>query len=361
VSRLASKRVLLLAPIGQHASGIAQAIVAHGGEVDLFEERPSLGFWGKVLVRYFPRLSRFFSQPYFNKILAATCGKMYDYVLIIRAEAVTRKVLLDLKRTHPNAKLILYQWDSMTLTRGPVDKLDLFDVLVSFDKKDCARHSMAFLPLFYLEEYRTVSGSRAPIEYDLSFIGTIHSNRYRFITQIRRLADARNLTTYFYLYLTSYAGFYKLKYFDRNLPGASRSEFRFAPLPKVLALDVVTRSRIVVDAEHPAQTGLTIRTFETLGAKKKLITTNTDVVTYDFYRPSNILVVDRNDVIIPDSFITQDYLDLDKETYEKYSVGGWVQNLFSLAEKDDCDGPLTKRELTKPGTRTSANLLQCGE
>jgi hypothetical protein len=144
VSRLASKRVLLLGPVGQHASAIAQAIKVHGGEVDLFEERPSVGFWGKVLVRYFPRLSWFFSQRYFNKILAASCRKRYDYVLIIRAEAVTRNFLLQLKRSHPNAKLILYQWDSMTLTRGPVDKLDLFDLLVSFDKKECARYSMAF-------------------------------------------------------------------------------------------------------------------------------------------------------------------------------------------------------------------------
>jgi hypothetical protein len=331
-----SKRILLLAPTGQHTCGIAQAIAEQGGQVDVIEERPSLGFWGKVLVRYFPRLSRLFSQPYFDKILASSYGKAYHYVLIIRGEAVTRKFLAGLKSSHPNAKIILYQWDSMALTRGPVDKLDLFDVLISFDKNDCAKHSMAFLPLFYLQDYRKLSGSKLPSEYDFFFVGTIHSDRYKLLAQIRRLANAKNLKTYFYMYLTSYVAFYKLKYVDGNLPGAKRSEFNFGPLPKSLTLEVVAKSRIAVDAEHPAQTGLTMRTLEMLGAKKKLITTNTDVVTYDFYRPNNILVVDRNDPKIPDSFLRQDYVEIEEETYEKYSVANWVKDLFSLAGKADC-------------------------
>ncbi len=38
---------------------------------------------------------------------------------MVRAEAVTSKFIRDLRACHRNAVIILYQWDSMTLTRGP--------------------------------------------------------------------------------------------------------------------------------------------------------------------------------------------------------------------------------------------------
>ena len=48
------------------------------------------------------------------------------------------------------------------------------------------------------------------------------------------------------------------------------------------------RSNIVLDISHPGQSGLTMRTFETIGAGKKLITTNADIKNYPFYNPENI-------------------------------------------------------------------------
>ena len=330
MTQLASKRVLLVAPMGQYANAIAQSIVSLGGMVDSFEERPALSFLAKFAIRYFPRLAYFYSRSYFDRILASTKQNHYDYLLIIRAEAVTRKFLLDLKWYHPNIKLILYQWDSMSLTRGPLDKLDLFDVLVSFDKRDCEKYAMHFLPLFYTNDYRTIDRMASGMCYDFAFIGTMHSDRYKFICQIQRLAEDRHLTTYFYMYLTSTVAYYKMKYFDMNLPGANRSEFQFKHLNKELVLNVIAQSRVIVDVEHPAQVGLTIRTIEMLGAKKKMITTNTDIINYDFFTPNNILVVDRKDVQVPNSFLESDYVDIDPTIYEKYSTDSWVKNLFNL-------------------------------
>ena len=39
----------------------------------------------------------------------------------------------------------------------------------------------------------------------------------------------------------------------------------------------------VLDSAQDGQLGLTIRVLEAIGAKKKIITTNEDVINYDFY------------------------------------------------------------------------------
>ena len=57
-------------------------------------------------------------------------------------------------------------------------------------------------------------------------------------------------------------------------------------------LDFLRQCKIVLDLQHPKQQGLSFIVFEALTYGKKLITLNQDIVTYDFYRPENIHVVE---------------------------------------------------------------------
>ena len=67
-----------------------------------------------------------------------------------------------------------------------------------------------------------------------------------------------------------------------------------------------------------------------LGARKKLITTNKNVVDHDFYHPKNIHVVDRSKINIEPSFLDQEYLEIDEKIYSKYSLHNWIQTLFKF-------------------------------
>lgn len=67
---------------------------------------------------------------------------------------------------------------------------------------------------------------------------------------------------------------------------------------------------------------------EALGAKKKLITTNEDVVSYDFYRPENIYIYIYNGKIDLDNiFFKENYKELSKEIYDKYSLRNWLKEI----------------------------------
>ena len=83
-------------------------------------------------------------------------------------------------------------------------------------------------------------------------------------------------------------------------------------------------SRCVVDVESTGQHGLTMRSIEILGLRKQFVTTNKDIIHYDFYNANNILVIDRKDPKVDMSFFEKPYMELPEELYDKYSLKNWV-------------------------------------
>ena len=77
------------------------------------------------------------------------------------------------------------------------------------------------------------------------------------------------------------------------------------------------------------QSGLTSRTLESLGSKRKLITTNGNIVDYDFYNKQNIYILDRDSPMLNTEFFSTDLYQLDYAVYSKYSLESWLINLFS--------------------------------
>ena len=67
-----------------------------------------------------------------------------------------------------------------------------------------------------------------------------------------------------------------------------------------------------------------MRTIEILGLKRKFITTNKDIVNYDFYNPNNIMVIDREQPQIDFNFFDLPYEELDDNLYNKYSLKNWI-------------------------------------
>jgi hypothetical protein len=75
-----------------------------------------------------------------------------------------------------------------------------------------------------------------------------------------------------------------------------------------------------------------MRTFETIGAGKKMITTNSEVKKYPFYNPNNIVVINRNNIELQKDFFLKKYENVSDEVYEKSSIEGWLKCLFVESE-----------------------------
>lgn len=67
-----------------------------------------------------------------------------------------------------------------------------------------------------------------------------------------------------------------------------------------------------------------------VGLKRKLMTTNTNIKQYDFYRPEDQIVIDRHSVKIDVDKLKQKYVDIPDDVYQKYSLRSWVREIFEL-------------------------------
>lgn len=326
------KKILLIAPkFFGYEKEIAAELMKLGAQVDFLPDRP----FNSPLAKAATRLSRKLLLPYMDVFFKASLkqlgGKVYDAIFVIQGEGLSKRTLKHFKLLFPDSYLVLYMWDSMQNKRSLLGNLPLYDARFTFDKIDSLTLNMKFRPLFFTSGF--ARGSGVTYEYDLSFVGTAHSDRYKIISKIEA-SSPLNVRFYKYLFLQARWLFYIKKLFLRDFRRAKISDFNFYPLSAGEVQQIFSQSMAIVDIEHPRQTGLTMRTFETLGAGKKLITTNSAVSEYDFYSPQNIFIIDRKCVAeIPAKFFSTPYQPVSAETLEKYSLSHWLIEIFSASSR----------------------------
>ena len=293
-----------------------------GIQATLYNSRAVKSAVGKAMFKVFPEIVIKMSENYFDKILKENRNEKLDYILVI--ERLPIKFLKTIKKEHPNAKLILYMDDSIKNLKGIERRFKYFDKILSFDREDSKKYKkIQFRPLFYSVE---AASQKKNYKYDLCFIGTSHSDRYFITKQIRKQCTEGKF--YCYLYLQSEFMFWLYKITKRTFRHALKQEFSFKKMDYKKNIEIEDTSKVILDIQHPAQTGLTMRTIEMIGLKKKIITTNQDIVHYDFYRPENIQVIDRKNAIIDKTFFDKEYVEISRSIYEKYSIRNWVLEIL---------------------------------
>jgi len=307
---------------------IKLAMVRAGAVVDAFNERPTNNVIVRILIRLNRNLVGKYINKYYDAIIEKTKNNKYDFIFFIKGESISATIVQKLRGAHPEAKIVMYYWDSIANNYNAKSLLGCFDKVLSFDKNDCETMHLNFLPLFYIPQYAEIAEKNVEQKYDMMFVGTTHSERYEFVTDIADQITQQGGKCFTWFYFPSKINFYKLKIDNPCFRSASIKNFNFRPMSREKLLELYAESRIQLDMQHPKQTGLTMRTIETLGAKKKLITTNPNVKEYDFYRPENILIVDRYNPVIPNEFINIPWVDVPTEVYRKYSIGSWLNVIF---------------------------------
>lgn len=318
--------------IGPRFFGYEREIVARleqlGAVVEYHDDRPSTKASMKVAIRLFPKIVERQVRDYFEAILE-NAEDNFDFVFIIKLECMPLDILARLREKLKRARFIYYSWDSVRNNPNFEGAAAHFDELFTFDAEDAKRDPYLKLrPLFFLNEYRNLE--KVPELYDICFVGTVHSDRYRLIRKLGEIFTQAGASMQFYMYIPHRMIYWTNRLFTPAFWRTKPSDFAFSPLKKQDLLRLIARSKAVLDIQHPGQTGLTMRTMEMVGARKKLVTTNPFVSEYDFFRRENILIVDRNKPVIAAEFISSTYVDLPTDIYEKYSLDGWIREIFSI-------------------------------
>ncbi len=333
MNELAGKKILFICPrFFGYEYEIKSGLIKLGAQVDYYDERPFNSSIAKILNRLnFKTVIKKSIADYYSDILQNAVTADYDYLLVVAPETITANFINGLKLNNTKIKTVLYLWDSIKNKKNAFDLIECFDKVVTFDKADALMDSrISFLPLFYIDAYAKNSNKSKDYLYQFAFIGTAHSGRYKLVTTIADSLGMKKISNYLFYYSPSRLLFLLKKLFTNELNGISLKDISFKSMTSEEVISVLAYAKVVIDIEHPNQNGLTMRTIEMVGMQKKLITTNRNVMDYDFYNPNNILVVDRENPHIDISFIHSEYHHIDDAVRERYSLSSWLINLLSL-------------------------------
>lgn len=315
-------RLLFIAPeFNTYHLEIIKKLESNGHSVNYIKEK-RVGFFWDILHRTSRSVYCYLQKKFLLNSLVKLKLKdrVYSHLFIIRGEFVSDEVINYLNREFKFDKRISYQWDSVKNNPQTITHFNNGFFIFSFDPDDCNKFGYHYLPLFYIKE----GGGDTMLSYDLSFVGVYTDERIDLIKKINKLyAKTNKIKIKIKINLLKYIS---LKYFSNKLDDVPSHFFTFSNLDYLDVLSIMEKSHIVLDISHSTQSGLTMRTFETIGCGRKLLTNNQLVCNEKFYNKNMIETYD----------IMEFSLDIDKfiknkiNPYNKkdYSIDAWLSRLL---------------------------------
>lgn len=249
-----------------------------------------------------------------------------DYLIINFSPNLSPCSIGYFREKFPNVKIIYYIWDSVDNFPNVVNIAKCCDKVYSFDRKDCRDYGYSFLPLFYTpvdESYNTK-------EYDYSMIFSIYPQK---IDNYKALSSVipSNRIGFRHIFVPK-SKYYYYKVISEKFRTLSKKDVCFTPLPRQKVYEVFNASKVTIDCPLTSQRGLTMRTFEALSLGIKIVTTNKDIVNYDFYNPQNIFIVEDENTLIPEDFFDTPFDN--SFSMKGYSINQFVIKLLAEVKND---------------------------
>jgi len=233
-----------------------------------------------------------------------------DTSIYIKADFLADETIRAINKKSQKSVLII----SDSINRYPQTQniISLFDKVFSFEKRDCEKYNLRFKTNFI---YKTSNSVGNEYKYKVFNISSF-DKRFPVIKRIAAALYKMNIKSKIIIFTSK----------ENNEPYL---EFSKKPLSIDENNQLSEESEIMLDVSRNGQDGLSFRVFESLGLKKKLITTNKDVVNYDFYNPDNIFVIENTeDIKIPALFFETPYIDVPHKILSKYLIENWVNELI---------------------------------
>lgn len=235
-----------------------------------------------------------------------------DIILTMKGDFIASESIKDFKK-HTATSIAFFN-DNVRRYPNIANVIPYFDEVYSFEKEDCKKYGMRFITNFI---YKEVETGRQDFDYDVFNISSKDKRTPRIIEMARKLKAEKIV--------------YRILILDKKKKLQSDAiEVISKPMPLEEVNQCIANAKAVIDFHREKQNGLTFRAFESLGARKKLITTNPDIKNYDFFNPDNIHVIENDEFTISKSFFETPYAPIPEEIYQKYTLDGWIKAVLNL-------------------------------
>ncbi|MGS0747757.1 glycosyltransferase family protein [Halpernia sp. GG3] len=245
-----------------------------------------------------------------------------DQILIINPELIEEKFHVAIKKY--TSRYIAYLYDS--LARCPVGNiLHLFDTIYSFEGADSKKYGFTKINNYnYLEKVKT---DKNP-EFDLVYLAS-YDERLKILYKITERLEKMGLT---YQYVIVGKKSWKknlLKMVSFKGENVSK-KYQTRRINQKNIPQFYMKGNVLLDLVRENQSGLSFRIFEAMALGKKIISDNQSLRNYDFYKPENILILNKDLSNLNSMFFETLYEPLSDEIYKKYSLENWVETVFNL-------------------------------
>jgi hypothetical protein len=219
---------------------------------------------------------------------------------------------------------MLYLWDAICRIEGVKYVLHFFDKIFSFDYSDVVRYGFIFRPTFFRPEIKIQSPKEKL--FDVSFVGSGHSERHFILSNIRNNLLSNNYKVLFKV--TSGCREILSLLFSHKMHLKDLSMFCWIKkIPYKEYCKILSVSKCVIDIHHPDQSGLTMRCFEALAAGCFLITTNKNIEKHNDIPSSSYFILDRDGKNISD--VNFDNIINTNVDMSSYTLEAFIKDIFS--------------------------------
>lgn len=244
--------------------------------------------------------------------------EIQDHILVIRADLLNISTVIKIKKYTKN---ILANFNDHTEKFPRIKKVaPYFDKVFSFQKNDVERYGFTFLTNYIYFEKPPIKDSSSEIKWQVFNVSRLDS-RVDLLEKISKSLNQLKITNRIIAVGSNKFRKYKIHNLEHTTLYMPVEEVQSLIMKSNVMLDVVRRND---------QSGLSFRVFESMMYGKKLITSNADILNYDFYNPNNILVVNKEASNITKEFFETEYQDLNEDIYNKYTIKSWVEKVFDL-------------------------------
>ena len=229
--------------------------------------------------------------------------KEYDW-FILGEHSFNPQFTRYIKQQNPDARIIMFIWNAIVPYNSDKPNYQAafkdknLDEIWTFDRNDAKTYNVPFNTQFYTKDF---SIDCSVIDNDIVFIGR-DKGRLEKIKGLEEKFQNMGLKT------------------DINVVLREKD---YVPYEKYLK--TVGRSKAILSVMAGHQVGLDLRAMESIFFEKKYITTNKDIVNYDFYDPQNIFVIGKDKWQNFKEFINSPYKKIDAQIVNRYDFHNWLK------------------------------------
>lgn len=177
------------------------------------------------------------------------------------------------------------------------------DYFWSFDHGDVKKYSLHYNSTFFIEGLFETTNK---CNYDITFLARA-KNRKEEIMKVEQECNRLGLKTNFHV-ISNEKDY--INYFDY--------------------CKMVSCSRAILDITKKGQEGLSLRFMEALFGNKKIITNNSNITHYDFYKSQNVFVLGVDNIEDMPEFIKSPVLIVSDKIKFCYKFDNWLKRFYEV-------------------------------